>query len=519
MCGNIYNSRYLRKHRLFPLRIDAKARPDLGLVVVIPCYDEPDLDSVLDSLWRCARPSCSVEVIVVINAARADTSRVHAQNQRTLALAQRWIAAHGDERLRFHVLYFPELPHRHAGVGLARRIGMDEAVARFAAVGNPEGVIACLDADCRCDPNYLTALVAHFRAHPKSPGCSIYFEHPLDLGSPQSQADLEAFQSGNPFPGKRQASPPAHCAASMPKASTAIRAAIAGYELHLRYYVHGLRYAGSPYAFHTVGSCMAVRTRVYEQQGGMNRRKAGEDFYFLQKIIGLGNFTELRGTRVLPSPRISERTPFGTGRAVADSLAKEDGARYAYAPEVFRDLGKLLSRVGELYGREKSASRLAIGGHDDGDGYGYSDDYDNDGSDALDFIVAGLPEYVAPFLSAQGFGRRCAEIRRNAASSRSFAKRFHRWFNALLTLKFIHFATDHHYPKVPMEQAARVLLAWCAERDGTWDNPRGNHSNEDTPEGGLLQQREALLLQYRIIDGGENRVFTRGSPTHCAIVR
>nr|VFK29356.1 MAG: Glycosyltransferase, catalytic subunit of cellulose synthase and poly-beta-1,6-N-acetylglucosamine synthase [Candidatus Kentron sp. MB]VFK33514.1 MAG: Glycosyltransferase, catalytic subunit of cellulose synthase and poly-beta-1,6-N-acetylglucosamine synthase [Candidatus Kentron sp. MB]VFK76247.1 MAG: Glycosyltransferase, catalytic subunit of cellulose synthase and poly-beta-1,6-N-acetylglucosamine synthase [Candidatus Kentron sp. MB] len=434
---------YLRKHQLAPLQTLTPPRPDLGLAVVIPCHNEPDLESVLAYLWRCVRPACGVEVIVVVNAAPTDAPAIHAQNRRTIALAGKWIARHRDDRLRFYILHFPNLPSRHAGVGLARRLGMDEAVARFAAIDNPDdAIIACLDADCGCDENYLTALVTHFSSHPKTPGCSIYFEHPLDPESPHH-----------------------------PALAPAERAAIAGYELHLRYYVHGLRYAGSPYAYHTVGSCMAVRARIYQAQGGMNRRKAGEDFYFLQKIAGLGNFTQLPHTRVLPSPRLSERVPFGTGQAIRSSLARDDIAFTSYAPAVFRDLRTLLGRFRDLYAIINSNSLT-------------------DGA-LTTSLTTGLPPYVSAFLNAQGFETRCAEIRRNAASPANFEKRFHRWFNAFLTLKFIHFATAHSYPKVPVEQGAHTLLQWSESKKSSIEGE--NH----------LPQRETLLLRYRALDRGE----------------
>ena len=75
---------------------------------------------------------------------------------------------------------------------------------------------------------------------------------------------------------------------------------IAAYELHLRYYTHGLRFSNLPYSFQTVGSAMAVRCSAYQKQGGMNKRKAGEDFYFIQKIIALGGYSELNSTTVFP---------------------------------------------------------------------------------------------------------------------------------------------------------------------------------------------------------------------------
>src|SRR5690606_5551781 len=131
-------------------------------------------------------------------------------------------------------------------VGLARKIGMDEALRRLDRAGRLDGVIACFDADCTCDPNYLVEVERFFRENPKAPGCSIYFEHPL---------------SGPAEPGIYQA--------------------VARYELHLRYYIEALRHAGFPHAFHTIGSSMAARASAYLQQGGMNKRQAGEDFYFL----------------------------------------------------------------------------------------------------------------------------------------------------------------------------------------------------------------------------------------------
>src|SRR5690606_25563210 len=60
---------------------------------------------------------------------------------------------------------------------------------------------------------------------------------------------------------------------------------IIDYEIFLRYYALGLQYAAYPYAFQTVGSSMAARASIYASIGGMNRRKAGEDFYFLHKVF------------------------------------------------------------------------------------------------------------------------------------------------------------------------------------------------------------------------------------------
>ncbi|MDV7389769.1 hypothetical protein RZS08_00385, partial [Arthrospira platensis SPKY1] len=79
-------------------------------------------------------------------------------------------------RLRFRILEELYLPHKQAGVGLARKIGMDEACFRLEKVGNPAGIIACFDADSRCDANYFVELEAFFRDRPDLQACAIRFE-------------------------------------------------------------------------------------------------------------------------------------------------------------------------------------------------------------------------------------------------------------------------------------------------------------------------------------------------------
>ena len=60
------------------------------------------------------------------------------------------------------------------------------------------------------------------------------------------------------------------------------------YELHLHHYVLGLAWAGSPYAFHTLGSCISVHVEHYAQVGGVPRRNGAEDFYLLNKLAKTG---------------------------------------------------------------------------------------------------------------------------------------------------------------------------------------------------------------------------------------
>ncbi len=81
----------------------------------------------------------------------------------------------------------------------------------------------------------------------------------------------------------------------------------------------------------------------------MNRRKAGEDFYFLHKIIPLGEFREVNTTCVIPSSRESDRVPFGTGAAMRKYVASNESTLLTYAPECFYDLKMFFSCIPGLF--------------------------------------------------------------------------------------------------------------------------------------------------------------------------
>ena len=387
---------YLKKFG-FQGRCVAPAPPrDLGMVVVIPCHDEPDLIGSLEALRACAPPDCQVECIVVVNDAENATDETRRRNLETLTAVNHWRQFNDTSSLRFHIIESLGQPAKRAGVGLARKIGMDEAVRRLDLSGNGDrGVIVCFDADCRCDNNYLREIERHFREHPGSPGCSIYFEHSLEQA-----------------PDRRQD-------------------AIVSYELHLRYYIDALRLAGFPRAYQTVGSSMAVRSWAYQKQGGMNLRQAGEDFYFLHRIIELGGFTELLSTRVLPSPRPSHRVPFGTGRAVAQMLEQKEARFTTYPFQSFLDLRQLLPLATSL----RLMSEEEAGA-----------------------LMASLPSPLRKFLDAQRFASELIRMRNETTQAGTYFRRFFSWFNAFRVMKCVHHARDACYGSEPVAAAAAQLL-------------------------------------------------------------
>lgn len=409
---------YLERYAYNKTFITQQPPDDLALIVTIPCYNEESLIPCLESLWACALPEeGSIEVLVIVNESETADQCTKARNEKCYAEAVGWATQHHSEQLQFYIVY-EILPKKHAGVGLARKAIMDEATRRFEHINRPEGVILCYDADCSCDENYLKTVISYFDQHPKCPGASIYFEHPLE-------GALNA----------------------------TIYEAIIDYELFLRYYVNALRFAGFPFAFETIGSSMAVRANAYQKQGGMNRRKAGEDFYFLHRIIPLGHFGEINDTRVIPSPRQSDRVPFGTGRAVNQWLENEHLT--TYHPNTFVDLKSFLDDVALFYKtpRERMRQTLRI-----------------------------FPESIQTFLEEIDGISEIERINKNVASRDTFTQQFFQWFDGFKVLKFVHYARDHYYPNQPVFQVALELLQMIYT----------------PPEDGLTPRQ--LLSIYREID-------------------
>ena len=285
-----FASTWLEERALFPEIIQEAPDKQTGIIVVVPSYNEPGIGKLLDSLALCNEPDCKVEVIIVVNAPCDASEESIDNNKLTILNIESWKKENRNCFFRLFA-FITESSVSGWGVGLARKTGMDEAVRRFNSINNPGGVILNLDADCLVEQNYLVSVCNDLMKRKDRSACSIYFEHPL---------------GGDDFP-------------------ITIYKSIALYELHLRFYFQGLAYAGFPFVFHTVGSAIAVKALPYIKAGGMNRKQAGEDFYFIQKLVPAGGYFSLNTTTVYPSPRASFRVPFGTGASI-EKLTKENSS-------------------------------------------------------------------------------------------------------------------------------------------------------------------------------------------------
>lgn len=388
---------WLDQRALFPAFISEKPEPETGIIIVIPSCGETNPEFVLSSLAECYIPSCKAEVIIVVNAASNATSKIIEQNANYLVELDKWKKDNPEVFFSLHFFDTGPQPSGTWGVGMARRCGMDEALRRFNTINNPDGIIVNLDADCRVAPDYFTSIECDFLRNPKCNGCSIRFEHPLE---------------GNKYPYIYYNS-------------------IIKYELHLRCLVKGIKWAGLPFPYHTVGSAMGVRASAYLRAGGMNRRQAGEDFYFIQKLVMMGGFFNLNSTTVYPAPRASERVPFGTGATISRLTKSDNNELLSYNFDAYCELKEIHERIPELF----------LTG---------PNDYEK--------FYQLTPPGFRSFVQLSTWKEKISEIKANVSGSDAFEKRYYDWFNMFRFVKYMNHVHKTVFKMVPvLETAVRLI--------------------------------------------------------------
>ncbi len=392
-----FASTYLNERALFPQQINEAPDRTTGIIVVVPAYNEPGLTKLLDSLANCTEPECKVEVIIVINAPDDATGENLENNKKSIIDTENWKKINSNIFFRLFVF---EAEHHFIGgwgVGLARKTGMDEAVRRFNSIDKPDGIILNLDADCTVERNYFLAVSNELLKKDNLAACSIYFEHPL---------------SGNNYP-------------------DTIFKYITLYELHLRYYFQGLAYSGFPYVFHTVGSAIAVKALAYIKAGGMNRKKAGEDFYFIQKLVPAGGYFNLNSTTVYPSPRASSRVPFGTGASIGKLNSDNSSTLLTYNMLAFRELRTFFELIDVFFicRNEELHEHFNL-----------------------------IPQGLRLFLDQKEWIDKMMEVKNNTSGIESFKKRFYVWFNMFRIVKYLNYVHLDFFEKKPVDSSASELL-------------------------------------------------------------
>lgn len=283
------------------------------------------------------------------------------------------------------------LPTRE-GVGLARKIGCDVALALHGAGYIHRDWIHSTDADATLPPQYFTCIDDHDDA--------VALTYPFAHASPADPRE---------------------------------RLAMTAYERFLREHVRGLRDAGSPYAFHTLGSCIAVRAAAYERVRGFPRRAGGEDFYLLNKLAKHGSVATPRCDPIRLSARLSTRVPFGTGPALRRLLAAEapEAAPLCYDDRCYVSLKAILCCITRLASPELTLTQVEKG-------------------------LRAWPEAFAA-MERLGFEKFLLHAQNHCADAPAFLRQFHQWMDGFRTLKLIHALAETWGRRPCLEQAQPLL--------------------------------------------------------------
>ena len=354
-------------------------------VLVVPSFDEPT--NFLDPLI----PADARNLLVIVVANIPDNATQCAAEQ-TMALLDRLGPAMRettfDAERNIAVLVMDRIAHpipRQQGVGLARKLGADCAAALWHTGQIKQSWIYSTDADVQLPNGYFTAPMP-------SRGVALFpFRHVATNAEVQRRADA--------------------------------------YELHLRYYKNRLAWAGSAYAFHTLGSTLAVHPEDYAIVRGFPRRNAGEDFYFLNKLAKVAAIHNLPGPTLTVGARYSHRTPFGTGPALAKI---DDADAYtSYAASSFRSLRGVLTAFAQV--------------------------------DTHPF--AQIDPHAQEILTELGFAEFFAQARAQYANPDNLRKAIGDWFDAFRTLRFIH-ECRRCYPDTHLGQTLGQLYPHLAGLPG-----------------------------------------------------
>lgn len=302
-----------------------------GHAIEVPAYAETD--SLFETLASVPEgPLGDVLVVVVLNARADSPEEVHEANR----LARERIAAAApaivlskapDVRLFTHprgrlLVIDRAVPGQYLpggqGIGLARKIGCDLILRLHASGRLASPWIHATDADVRL--------------------ANDYFEQIADMNSETASAALYSFEH------------------RFPEDEDLARAGRL-HEISLRYSTLGLAWAGSPYAYEILGSCLAISPWAYAEVGGFPRRNSLEDFAILNDLAKIGAIERLPGRPIELAGRISTRVPVSTGQTLSKLVGKKGAAAgfelhhpivFAHLAAWLRVLGAIARRRGDL---------------------------------------------------------------------------------------------------------------------------------------------------------------------------
>ena len=436
-------SQYLDKYAEPEIRLLPEIQQTWRHCVVIPAFNEPP--KLLQALLKIATVTERLLVLLVLN--RPETvNQVPANDQLAEAidgqLPKHWQSE--CSRLKCYELgdqegalllidrwYHGDAIPVKRGVGLARKIGSDIAHMLIQQGSVQSNWIHTTDADTYLPVDYFNA--ATQVTNPNAAALVYPFKHVVD-----------------------------------PKESVGMATAL--YEFSLHYYVAGLHWSNSPYAYNTIGSALAIESSHYALVRGFPPRAGGEDFYLLNKLAKTGEILSLAQPTLSIAARQSDRVPFGTGPAVANILSLNNPVeeyRY-YHPQCFTYLKTWLDSIPSLWRLHNESPDLSI------------NDLITQSLNIHDTLSKSLLNSVNDHLHESLLINTLTQLNIkdlvqhaliHSNEQRTFIQHMHHGFDGFKTLKFIHCLEQQGLKKLSLtnliNSAHPLLNAWNDNHTGT----------------------------------------------------
>jgi hypothetical protein len=425
----LYVKDYLNKFETVNREVKTFAYRLYDNIVVIPALSEyQNIPRLIESLNKNNNEALSKTLFLfVVNNGEEAANDVLENNKKTIDYISNY-ASNGESNLNLALIdaatFGNELKGKDAGVGLARKLGCDSALGLFNYNSKVKKLLIWLDADCTVAENYLSEIISTFN-NSNLEAAYVNFKHRFDESEKEKNA-------------------------------------IICYEIFLRYYVMGLMYAGSPYAYHSIGSTIVCTVEVYTKIGGMNKKKAGEDFYFMEKISKITDIGKIINTTVYPSSRGSWRVPFGTGQRVNRFIEEKQNEYLLYNPSSFTLLKKWI----QLFNSEESSN-----------------------PELLLEKAGNIDSALIVFLREQKFLENWKRILKNSKNSKQLNFQKKNWFDSFKTMKLIHYLRDNGHPLINMFDALDIMF----------DKLNINHPNRDKREVPIIEIQMEYLAKLREI--------------------
>lgn len=343
--------------------------------IVIPVYNEINyIGNTLQSINHQNQDLLDKTLIIlVINNSDTSTHKITTSNYNTHQKIK-------EKKYNFEYIildYYSSgnaISEKFCGVGLARKIGLDFALH----YAYENSLLFCLDADTLISKNYLKIITQYYIKN-NFLVATINFQHQL---------------SSDPI----------------------INKGIQIYESALKDISSKIRSCNSPYGYVSMGSAIVCNAVAYVAVGGMSKKKAAEDFYFLQSLAKYTKIHHIQEILVFPSSRNEERVHLGTGYRMKEYYLNNSFKNLFFTDESYHVIKKIIYLFENNYNQSYEYINKELNKH--------------------------FSNKVCNFIYEHNIENVWEKINSNAKTKDQFITFFHQWFDALKIIKLLKYISQ-----------------------------------------------------------------------------